>query len=242
MILYFSGTGNSRRVAMDLGHILGEEVAFMTRSTVTDSPRVVWVFPIYSWGVPPYVLEAIATATCNPRSVHFMVATCGDDAGLAGRIWRKAIKARGWTDAGAYTVQMPNNYVSMKGFDVDSPALTAEKLAAEPARIEEVARGIQSGAVTDDVVRGSFAWIKTKVIYPWFMRYAMSAKPFNVNSACIGCGKCVKACPLHNVTLRGGHPVWGTDCAGCLGCYHVCPVHAINYGKATLSKGQYYLK
>lgn len=242
MIYWFSGTGNSRRVARDLATLLDAPADFMTRGAATNDDIVVWVFPIYSWGVPPYVAEVIASAGCREDSRHYMVATCGDDAGNAARMWRRMIEARGWKAMATFTVIMPNNYVSMKGFDTDPESLAESKLAAEPARVAAVADAIKAGSTTDDVTRGSFAWVKTSVIYPWFVRHAMSPEPFNVNSACISCGKCVEACPLHNVTTKDGRPVWGNDCAGCLACYHICPRHAVNYGKATLKKGQYYLK
>lgn len=241
MIYWFSGTGNSRRVAQDMAQLLGEKLAMMTPGLTTADKRVVWVFPIYSWGVPPYVRQVIESASCPVGSHHFMVATCGDDAGNAARMWRRIIGSRGWDAVGVYTVIMPNNYVSMKGFDVDSEELARAKLAAEPDRVREVASGIESELRTDDVVRGRFPWLKTSVIYPWFIRNAMSPKPFNVDDNCISCGNCMGACPLENVMLVNGRPVWGDNCAGCLGCYHACPRHAINYGKATQNKGQYYL-
>ncbi|MDE5668742.1 MAG: flavodoxin domain-containing protein, partial [Duncaniella sp.] len=65
MIIYFSGTGNSRAVATELGRLTDEEVKAMTPSMrggdieMTDSQRLIWVFPVYSWGVPPYVLDII---------------------------------------------------------------------------------------------------------------------------------------------------------------------------------------
>ena len=34
--------------------------------------------------------------------------------------------------------------------------------------------------------------------------------------------------------------VWGMDCTSCLACYHVCPQHAVQYGKRTKDKGQYF--
>ena len=185
--------------------------------------------------------------------VHHAVVTCGDDCGLADRMWRKAITDRGWRDGAMMSVQMPNNYVSLPGFDVDPENVRISKLQAYLERVREVGAKIReaesSGEKVTDIVRGSFAWIKTRVIYPWFVRHAMSPSRFSVNDECISCGKCARHCPLGNITMQPSQhnpealrPCWRNDCAGCLGCYHICPVHAINYTSATRNKGQYYFQ
>lgn len=267
MILWFSGTGNSREVAERLAAHLHEPmceltpVRLSTLANMASEKRIIWVFPVYSWGVPPYVrkvIEAIGHEVISVDAVHHLVVTCGDDTGLTAQMWRKCIRKRGWKSGSAFSVQMPNNYVCMKGFDVDSAQIESEKLDAAPQRIKDAAsmivRSEESGEYVTDMVKGSFAWFKSKVIYPWFIRYAMSPKPFHYTKACISCGKCAAICPLDNIAMaidpgtstepgvirrHRRHPQWGDNCAGCLACYHVCPRHAVEYGKATIGKGQY---
>lgn len=255
MILYFSGTGNSRYVAENLGALLGERLIelrpSLRGSTLTlDSTeqRVVWVYPIYSWGIPPYILEMLARVRIDTLSPlpHHAVVTCGDDCGRADVMWRHALRSHHLIEGSMWSVQMPNNYVSMKGFDIDSPGLTASKLAAAPERIAHIASAMEHAELekrqVTDIVRGRFARFKTGVIYPWFVRHAMDPSRFSSTDACTGCGTCAKECPLGNITITDGRPQWGNDCSGCLACYHVCPCHAVAYGKATRDKGQYLLK
>ena len=262
MILYFSGTGNSRRVAELLAGLLGQECRPLKpsmRGTTIELPAgessLIWVFPVYSWGVPPYVRQIVRSVNFDHSKAVTMhaVMTCGDDCGQADRMWRKDLKKRRWKDGAVCTVQMPNNYVAMKGFDVDPKDLENKKLAAAPTRVAEVAAKImeseESGRQITDVVAGGFAWLKTAVIYPWFVRFAMSPSRFKATDACIGCGKCERTCPLGNITMDNDshpgdnrRPCWGKDCAGCLACYHICPTHAVAYGSATRNKGQYFLK
>lgn len=52
---------------------------------------------------------------------------------------------------------------------------------------------------------------------------------FSSDESCIGCGKCVKECPLDNIVLnKRKRPEWGNNCELCLICEMVCPVQAIN--------------
>lgn len=243
MILYFSGTGNSRYVAETLAEELGEDklldIAKAPDQIKLDHEQVIWIFPIYSWGVPPVVARYIASVEIAGSWRHWMVCTCGDDIGQAHHQWRKAVTARGWDAGGTFSVIMPNTYTLMRGFDVDPAEVEHRKLAAAPERIHEIAVCMMQGREPDDVTTGRFAAIKSKVIYPWFVRHAMSPKPFHYTDKCIGCGKCATSCPLTNITMTDRRPSWESNCALCLRCYHICPSHAVAYGNATKDKGQY---
>lgn len=243
MILYFSGTGNSRYVAERLADELGDDTPIdITASPITitlDHKQVIWVFPIYSWGVPPVVLNFINTVEITGSWRHWMVCTCGDDIGQAHRQWRKAVTERGWDAGGTFSVIMPNTYTLMKGFDIDSDAVIRQKISAAANRIHDIAICMMQGREPDDVTTGRFASIKSKLIYPWFVKHAMSPKPFHTTDSCTGCGKCVSSCPLGNISMTDRRPKWDNECALCLRCYHICPSHAVSYGRATKDKGQY---
>ncbi|MCI6334606.1 MAG: ferredoxin, partial [Bacteroidales bacterium] len=66
----------------------------------------------------------------------------------------KALSRRGFTLLSAHSVQMPNNYINMKGFDVDSDAVRTAKLKAAPARVAQVAQDIAARKAVVDVVTG----------------------------------------------------------------------------------------
>lgn len=256
MIIYFSGTGNTRHVAQCLAEILGDtDVREMSPSMLlspedstieiadTDT-TVIWAFPTYSWGIPPVVdmvMKKVALGYNASNATHIMLTTCGDDMAYTDRQWRKNMAARNLKCAGAYAVVMPNTYVLMKGFDVDSTEIAESKIKSCRDAIEQVATAINNNS-GDIPVRLSFSWVKSNIIYPWFKRYAMSPKPFHSNNNCTGCGICANKCPMQNITICNGKPLWADRCAMCLRCYHICPHHAVAYGKATAKKGQYLMK
>ncbi len=243
MIFVFSGTGNSLYVAHRLSGILGDKVIQITKGCqllAPDNGRIIWVFPVYSWGIPPVVQREIESYRHGANVEHFAVMTCGDDTGNTHRQWRRLINKLGGRPMSTYSVQMPNTYVLMKGFDVDPDNIANDKLNRADARISNIADQIKSGTANiDDVTTGDFAWVKSTVIYPWFKRFAMSPRPFHPTDACIRCGLCAKSCPMQNIIMDGSQPSWGNDCALCLRCYHICPTRAVAYGNATLNKGQY---
>lgn len=253
MILVFSGTGNTLAVAKRLGDELGETVREFTPRELTNpssavfegsDDRIIWMFPTYSWGVPPLVLDIVRNSTLrfSSETTQWMVTTAGDDSGRIVRQFRKALENRDLSLQGAFSVRMPNTYTMMKGFDVDSEMTVKAKLEAMPGRVAEIARKIQSGKPVVDVFTGKWATIKTSVIYPWFCRYEITSKGFHTNDQCTKCGWCISHCPLMNISAgEDGLPQWGTVCTMCERCYHGCPSHAVEWRKATCGKGQYRL-
>ena len=95
MIFCFSGTGNSLLVARELARHLGHGIVMLEKDTLLrpkerlyelgEGEDALWVFPIYSWGVPPVVRRFMRKVKLKtPAStLHWMVATCGDDIGGA---------------------------------------------------------------------------------------------------------------------------------------------------------------
>ena len=251
MIYYFSGTGNSLHVARHLADVLGERLCPMTTTLPSSSGEgkgegaIGLVFPVYAWGIPSVVEQFIRNYKASllggrlEGGFLYAVMTCGDDMGYADKVLEKALGRK--FDA-IFSVQMPNTYVCLPGFDVDSLEVCKAKYANEEATVKEIAAYVTERKTVRRLKRGLFPFTKTYIIRPLFNRYLLTDRYFHVDTLrCISCGKCKKACPVGNIILEA-IPQWQSHCAGCLACYHACPHHAINFGKMTQKKGQYNLQ
>ena len=257
MIFYFSGCGNSKHVAETIATGLNDTLIFIPEAacegryeyTLAEGERLGFVFPIYSWAPPKLVLDFVKKMTVKvPEPVEgpalkpytYFACTCGDNCGLTEKVFRKAIEEKGWTLSACFSVQMPETYIGMAGFKLDTPENAKLKIdRADKLLRRNIPRLINKEHFSEMIV-GSLAWLKTYLVNPGFNRSATDDSKYGVTEACIHCGKCVEICPLKNITLEEGRPKWHGHCTMCMGCYHHCPVNAIQYGKATVGKGQYY--
>ena len=249
MIFYFSGCGNSKHVAETIATGLNDTLTFIPEAaregrydyTLAEGERLGFVFPIYSWAPPKLVLDFVKKMQLKAKPDYlYFVCTCGDNCGLTEKVFRKAIEEKGWHLSACFSVQMPETYIGMPGFKLDTPENAKLKIdRANDLLKRNITRLINKEHFSEMVV-GSLAWLKTYLVNPGFNRSATDDSKYHVTEACIHCGKCVDACPLKNITLEEGRPKWHGHCTMCMGCYHHCPVNAIQYGKATVGKGQYY--
>ncbi|WP_300968718.1 EFR1 family ferrodoxin, partial [uncultured Duncaniella sp.] len=205
-----------------------------------------FVFPIYSWGVPPIMAEFIKSLPQN--TIDFirrnnipvwMTATCGDETGNSHKMFRKIISKRGLILNGAWSVIMPNTYVLLPGFDIDSDDVRENKIKEAPKQINAIVNKIRRGEWEIKPTVGGIPFLKTALFYPLFKKYGIFPSRWRANDKCVSCSLCSKSCPVGNITMSKNRPQWGEDCTSCLACYHACPVHAIEYGNVTKRKGQY---
>ena len=77
--------------------------------------------------------------------------------------------------------------------------------------------------------------------YAWRIPVIVKADAFKVDDKCIGCDKCEQICPLNNIWIQNGKPVWGKNCTHCMARICHCPVEAIEYGKKSVGKPRYHI-
>lgn len=255
MVFYFSGTGNSLWIAQELGKAFDEPLISIASElkkkeivlsyNLRAEERIIFVYPVHSWGPALLVSEFISRLHLADYSTHavYSVSTCGDECGYTGDMIRSLLKQKAITLTAAYSVLMPNNYVLLPGFDVDTKEVEQAKLQEAPAQLQQIIRHIETASGNDTIYkRGSLPFIKSRLIYPLFKRFAVKSNEFYATDACIACGICAQVCPTATITLSAsGHPQWAKDtCVQCVACIHYCPERAIEYGKVSQKKGRYH--
>ena len=252
MILWYSGCGNSRFVADTLSKELGDErMVFIPEAARSGmalefGPEEILgiVFPVYSWSVPKLVSEFLRKAKFSGRpSYIFAACTCGDETGLTIKHLKKDLSKQGLTLDAFFSFQMPETYINLPGFKLDTDENALRKINGTQESLKETVRLIKQRTKGNfDRLKGGSSFLKSNILKPLFYGLLITDRKFRVSDSCIGCGICAKNCPLQNITIENDRPKWNGNCTNCMSCYHRCPKNAINFGKATIGKGQYYFK
>lgn len=248
MIFYYSGCGNSKFIATSIAEALDDKLVFIPEAqrnnqyeyNLSEGEMLGFVYPIYSWRPPHLVEEFVGKLIVNGKPSYVWTAvTCGDNVGETEKIFRKELSDRGLELNAICCFKMPNTYVNMMGMTVDREEVANGKIEKAKEKLPKVIEMIKSKTVFSDMIKGAFPRFKSNVIGSGFYKWA-SDEPFFSTDACISCGMCTLVCPMQNITLEEGRPKWHGNCNTCDACYHHCPKHAIQYGKKTKGKGQYY--
>lgn len=266
MIFYFSGTGNSKWVAESLAGLLHEKTADISvlnfesagnkeyknyieeiAQGIKNDEYTGFVFPVYAWGAPEIVIDFAkklkkflenannlrdAADNLEKKTFTFAIATCGEEAGYTLKNFSKIIPLKS-----SYSLVMPNNYVV--GSDLEDEGTVLSVLRNAKEEVKRMAEEIIAKKEVCRVNEGSAAGLKSGLVNFGFNKFARSTKSFYTTDACTGCGLCAKNCPTHTITMENNRPVWGSKCYQCLKCINRCPAAAIQYGKATETRGRY---
>ena len=244
MVLYFSGTGNSKYVAKRLAGALDDEcVNLFDRiknndysEIVSEKPYII-VSPTYGWQIPHILRDWLSHSRLTGSSDIYFVMTCGGEIGNAERYLKKLCSEINMNFKGCAEIVMPENYVAMFAVpDRDEALKIVDR--AEPV-IDSVITEIAKGKTLGSKKTGIIDKVKSSVVNAAYYPLCLHSKKFFATDKCIGCGKCENACVLNNITLVNGRPVWQDNCTHCMACICTCPVEAIEYGSASKGKPRY---
>lgn len=247
MILYYSGTGNSRYVAKRLSEVTGETAMSLNEmikannySPIETGERLVIVTPTYAWRIPRLVSAWLHKTKLIGAKRAWFVMTCGSEIGNAAKYSRTLSNGLQLEYMGTAQIIMPENYIAM--FDAPEKDEARAIVAAAEASIERAGECIAAGKAQPTPPCGIADRIKSGPVNPVFYKFCVGAKAFTVSDECISCGKCEKLCPTNSVKLIDGKPVWGEGCTHCMACICYCPSEAIEYGKISLGKPRYHFE
>jgi formate hydrogenlyase subunit 6/NADH:ubiquinone oxidoreductase subunit I len=256
-IYYFSGTGNSLTVARRIAaHTKGELIPIASaaaKDTVNgEADAIGIVFPNY-YGRPPLIVERFAGTLENLGGKYvFAVCTYGHGGVRALRALQRVIRARGGKLASRFGIHMPQNAF----FKPCENHRKIFKIMEKRARIigKKVAQRRKGRFVStyflhtiEFPLRMLFKPLILKSMRDishsppgstWEEIIHAADKSFSAGDACDSCGICARVCPVKNINLAEGKPIWLHRCENCLACYDWCPKEAIQ-GKI-VSKGYHY--
>ena len=232
--------------------------------TLEKDEHIGFIFPIHGWRVPSIVKDFLSKLSIKTKgedsSIHkhtsFCLVTAGDSIGKAIERFQKMLNSVAVGNSmelkAVYSLIMPESYVGIPGMDVDTKEKEIEKKEIASKQLKEFSKMLKQLPYTDNqqvwgweqLKRGPIPSFFSGPVGAFFERILVTDKPFHVISRrCVKCGICANVCPVEDI--KGGlgyEPEWQHNgkCLTCFSCYHHCPHHAIEFGKRTRKKGQYF--
>ncbi len=245
-IQYFSGTGNTFRVAMIIERKL-EENGYIVRMLNIErgqnknpdlSDLDIFAFPVYALDIPDIMLNHIRRL---PRADGKKAAVIA----VHGKIFDRSKIPGDGGDPG-YSLGHAHFMLKMKGYDVsftasvgyphsitmllNTPPPAEQTLirATSDRLVEEFAGTIASGkrSIQKSGILQVLYSAMPGVVFQIFGRRGLG-KLYVADPGCTKCGKCVNACPVKAIWISLGRPRWNWKCQGCQRCINICPHKSI---------------
>ena len=206
MILYFTGTGNSKFVADYLADKLDDKVISLNkiiknneRLVCTSDKTYVLVAPVYAWRLPEIVEQTIKSAQLEGCKNFYCIATMGENSGDTDKYIKNIIEDKGMSFKGYIGVAMQNNYLTMEKMPSKDNAEKA--LNNIIPKLETISNAIKNLTPLYKDDKTPMAALMSGVVNKGFSKYMLKNPAFTVDSNCINCGKCVEYCPVNNIEL-----------------------------------------
>lgn len=249
MVLYYSATGNTKYVAEIIAKGLDDDaVDLLPRikagdfSPIFSKKPFVICSPVYVCEMPKFLINYFKKVKLEGNRMAYFVFTCGGYAGISSNIAADIINSKKMFYMGRSEVVMPNNYVATDSYAANSEEEILYRIENSKYLAQKIALDIKNKRKLKGRYIFLFEKLVTAPFTPIWIRLKQPSSPFHTTDKCIGCGKCVKLCPLNNITLKDNKPQWAAPCAHCMACIGNCPVEAIEYGDITQKKEKYNIK
>ena len=135
---------------------------------------------------------------------------------------------KGYKVKAMYPVDLPSNWISLH------PGIRRKVIDSMVEHYERLTK-----AFATKVLSGKHVFLKSFVLLPldilvapialgyYFVGRFILAKTFVANYNCNNCGICMEQCPTQSIILEHNRPYWKFTCESCMKCMNYCPERAI---------------
>jgi ferredoxin/flavodoxin len=248
-IYFFTGTGNSLKIAKDLAEKLDDcelvpiAKIWQEENLKSESEKIGFVFPLYYSGLPKIVYDFIDKIDLINSEYFFAIVSSGGDTTAELPIYQvdKLLKAKSKPKAlnAGFLITMPNNYIV--GFDIHPEQQQKEFFDKEMNQVKQISEIVKNktGNLNQEIFEKN---LRRTERFNTNFREKVNESDINFYSEdnCNSCSICENICPVNNIIMIDGRPEWQHKCQQCFACINFCPEKAIQFGTGTLKTQRYH--
>ncbi|WP_196594118.1 EFR1 family ferrodoxin [Pectinatus sottacetonis] len=243
-IYYLSATGNSLYAAKTIA----KKLSIIESTTLLSIPEankynllkphgtVGFVMPLHFFSLPFLIEEFLTKLDLSDAEYTFAIITCGFHyISNAFHDLKKIIAKSHGTLNGSFYTDMISIYLPLN--NIPSESRKQKKLSVANKKLYYIADKIISHS---DFHASEYFNLISKTIHSLYKQHPEKLdEKFTINQQCTNCGLCTRICPVKNIVITDGHPVWQHNCTQCLACLHICPSQIIELGNNTKGRKRY---
>lgn len=252
LIVYYSGTGNTRFACEAVRRVLESAGNTVTMKTYAEAdPRELQGYDFYCFGAPVYewapainVERFVARMHELPGKPAIVVTTSAGMIGQANNLLARMLEGKGLEVLGDFNLVCPDSWGGTRrwSYRVDDRMPRTEDIKALGDFTGRVARVAGDRLERQKYDRREYR-VRKSGLY-WASRVSrMAPRPWLKmgrktvdRSSCTNCGLCAEGCPAEAISLDP-YPLFSDDCISCWRCVNTCPSDSIT---CTLDSGRHY--
>lgn len=233
IIYVFSGTGNTMRVAEKYAEALKMETriveitASYANLPLPDDFSLVGIgYPVHAFNAPQIVHRFAKHLSCNEKKNLFIFHTGGEGLPFndSSSAELRIILRKHFTILSERHYVMPYNMIFRH-----SDAMVRHMVTYMERLVRLHAVSLMTSTAEKHIPMPLRHLISILFRIEWI--YAVcQARMMKAGSSCTGCGLCARMCPMGNITMKDGKPVFSSSCSLCVRCSFSCPMNAISIG------------
>ena len=233
----FSASGNTARVCRLFLERLKERGAECETVRIREDMKtpdyaaadvLVIGYPVHGFNAPQNVVDFAKGLPECENKVYYIIKTSGEPLHIndaSSRILDRALKKKGYVKKGEFHYVMPYNMIFRHSDDMAALMWQAAGNTA-PSDADIIFEGREH-----PLKPNAFACLTRLVVAVEHAAMPYLGRLFKVKKdKCVSCGRCEKLCPMGNIEMKDGLPVFGKNCIGCTACSFNCPEDAISIG------------
>lgn len=233
MMLYFSGTGNSKYIANLFGKKMGtrcysieEKIDF--EKEIEKHETIAFCYPIYGSCVPRIMREFVSKHAEKLKYKKLIIfCTQLMFSGDGARVFTDLLPNDYGEVIYAQHFNMPNNICNIKVFPVKNGDEIKKYIKAADKKMERVCSDLKKGKIKKQGFNKISKFIGKSQSGHWPDMEEKNKGSVKVDNDCINCNLCVKLCPMKNLSTSDKGIVQNDNCIICYRCVNACPKCAI---------------
>lgn len=233
LMLYFSGTGNSKYIANLFcektgakSYSIEENIDF--KKEIEEHDTIVFCYPIYVSSIPRIMKDFVLKNVENLKHKKLIIfCTQLLFSGDGARIFTDLLPKDYGEVIYAEHFNMPNNICNTKILSIKNGEKTKKYTKAAKKKMDRICKDLEKGKIKKRGFNKISAIVGKSQSKYWPSVEERNKSSVKVDEDCVKCGLCAKLCPMKNLNLTDDGISQNGNCILCYRCVNACPKKAI---------------